>query len=166
MDHQKCYEVLGLRPGASERQVHLAYRRLALLHHPDRAAGRPESHAIFCQVTEAYSKLKHSFHAPATLHNVGACSKCGEIAALFLGMDRRRYCSICLLHSRRRLLPLPTFQKIRCLAAIILQGLAFYCLLMSPFTGNWQSPAASIVFAIASMGTLSLNFARADVIEM
>jgi len=32
------YDVLGLRVGASERQVRMAYRRLARLHHPDRKA--------------------------------------------------------------------------------------------------------------------------------
>jgi hypothetical protein len=166
LDHLSCYQILGLKPGASPEQVHRAYKLLALRHHPDRSAGHPESHAVFCRVTEAYSRLKESLHTQATVRNVGICPKCGEVAELFHGMDRRRYCSTCLLHRRRRYLPLPTFQRIRCVAAITLQSLAFYCVLVSTFTGDWLPGAASIMFVIAAMGALAFNFISADAIEL
>ena len=167
LDHLNCYQILGLKPGASQEQVHRAYKQLALRHHPDWSVGHPENHAMFCQVTEAYSRLKDSFHAQLTLRNVGVCPRCGEIVELFQGMDRRqRYCSTCLLHRRRRYLPLPTFHRIRCVAAITLQSVAFYCVLVSTFTGDWLPGAASILFVIAAMGALAFNFVSADIIEM
>lgn len=53
------YDVLGLRPGASAREIKAAYRRLALAVHPDTA---PQSHPSssaedFIRVNAAYSTL-------------------------------------------------------------------------------------------------------------
>lgn len=45
--------VLGLRPGASLRQVKDAYRRLVKTHHPD-AGGDPE---VFKRIQEAYERI-------------------------------------------------------------------------------------------------------------
>jgi hypothetical protein len=165
LTYLECYQILGLRPGASAEQIHRAYKQLALLHHPDRSAGNAESHKIFCQVTAAYSRLRASLHAQAQLRNVGLCAKCDEVAELFQGMDRRQYCATCLLYSRRRYLPLPTFHRIRCLAAIAFQSLALYCVIVSTITGDWLPGAAAVLFVVAAMGALAFNFFTADVIE-
>jgi hypothetical protein len=145
--------------------VHRAYKQLAMRHHPDHSTDDPDSHQIFCQVTEAYSRLKNSLIAQARLRNVGVCPKCGEIAELYRGMDQRQYCATCLLHSRRRFLPLPTFHQVRCLAAISLQILGMYCVIVSSLTGDWLPGAAAVVFAIAAMVALAFNFFTADIIE-
>ncbi|XP_062210556.1 chaperone protein dnaJ 11, chloroplastic-like [Phragmites australis] len=50
------YDVLGLRPGASAREIKAAYRRLALAVHPD-AAPHPASAEDFIRVHAAYSTL-------------------------------------------------------------------------------------------------------------
>ncbi|TKV97124.1 hypothetical protein SEVIR_9G475000v4 [Setaria viridis] len=53
------YDVLGLRPGASPREIKAAYRRLALAVHPD-AAPHPASSSTaedFIRVHAAYSTL-------------------------------------------------------------------------------------------------------------
>jgi len=53
------YDVLGLRPGASPREIKAAYRRLALAVHPD-AAPHPASSSSsedFIRVHAAYSTL-------------------------------------------------------------------------------------------------------------
>jgi hypothetical protein len=80
-------------------------------------------------------------------------------------MDRRRYCATCLLYRRRRLLPAPTYQKVRCLTAVGLQGLAFYSIITSQISGDWLPGAASVLFAVAAMAALAFNFLTADVIE-
>lgn len=50
------YKVLGLEPGASEREIKSAYRKLALKYHPDKTTSRqaPEK---FLQITAAYETL-------------------------------------------------------------------------------------------------------------
>ncbi|HVP13478.1 MAG TPA: J domain-containing protein [Phycisphaerae bacterium] len=165
MSYLRCYQILGLQPGASAEQVHRAYKQLALRYHPDRSVGDPDSHRIFCQATEAYSRLKNALFAHARLRNVGFCPKCEQVAELYQGMDRRHYCATCLLHSRRRFLPLPSFQKVRCIVAITLQGLALYCVIVSTLTGDWLPGAAAVLFALAAMCALAVNFLTADLIE-
>lgn len=54
MGESTAYEVLGVSPGASDKEIKQAYRRLALQHHPDRG-GDP---ADFRDLTEAYETLK------------------------------------------------------------------------------------------------------------
>jgi len=42
MNHiDRCYEILGLQPGASLEQVKQAYRDLAMVWHPDRFSHNP-----------------------------------------------------------------------------------------------------------------------------
>ncbi len=56
------YEVLGLRPGAREEEIELAFRRHARLHHPD-AGGDP---ARFMEGVEAARALRRGGqHHPA-----------------------------------------------------------------------------------------------------
>ncbi|ONL95909.1 Chaperone protein dnaJ 11, chloroplastic [Zea mays] len=51
------YDVLGLRPGASAREIKAAYRRLALAVHPDAAPHPTSSAEDFIRVHAAYSTL-------------------------------------------------------------------------------------------------------------
>ena len=52
------YEVLGLRRGASTKEIRSAYHRLALELHPDKSSGDdPERTERFIRVSEAYSVL-------------------------------------------------------------------------------------------------------------
>lgn len=53
------YDVLGVSPDASNLEIKKAYRRLALLHHPDRNNGSPESTEKFQRVGEAFQCLSH-----------------------------------------------------------------------------------------------------------
>ncbi len=60
------YKVLGISPGASEDQVHAAYRRLVLIHHPDHNNGSAESARRFEEIQEAYARIRTlRAHAPA-----------------------------------------------------------------------------------------------------
>jgi molecular chaperone DnaJ len=51
------YEVLGVSRTATEVELKAAYRKLAMEHHPDRNAGKPEAEARFKECAEAYSIL-------------------------------------------------------------------------------------------------------------
>ncbi len=51
-----CLAVLGLGPGAGEDDIRLAYRRLAMRHHPD-ASGDPGTARQFGRVVRAYKLL-------------------------------------------------------------------------------------------------------------
>jgi curved DNA-binding protein CbpA len=52
------YAVLGVAPGASSEELHDAYRRLVMLHHPDHNGGSAESTRRFQEVQEAYEALR------------------------------------------------------------------------------------------------------------
>jgi hypothetical protein len=51
-----CLAVLGLGPGACEEDIRLAYRRLAMRHHPD-SSGDPATARQFARVVRAYKVL-------------------------------------------------------------------------------------------------------------
>jgi curved DNA-binding protein CbpA len=53
------YRLLGVRENASEHEIRAAYRRIALLCHPDRTKGDPEAESLFHEATEAYRILTH-----------------------------------------------------------------------------------------------------------
>ena len=53
----QCYEILGLKPGASLKEIKNAYRNLALRYHPDKdySEGNEER---FVKISDAYQTLK------------------------------------------------------------------------------------------------------------
>lgn len=51
------YDILGVRPGASEDDVKSAYRKLALKYHPDRNPNDPGASARFQELSQAYAQL-------------------------------------------------------------------------------------------------------------
>ncbi len=53
------YEILGVLPTASQREIQRAFRRLALLHHPDRNPKDSTSEEKFKEIAEAYGILNN-----------------------------------------------------------------------------------------------------------
>jgi len=51
------YAILELKPGASSEEIRMAYRRLAMKHHPDRNGNSKASEEKFKQIKEAYEIL-------------------------------------------------------------------------------------------------------------
>lgn len=64
------YEVLGVATSASEQQITLAYRTLAMKLHPDRNSST-SAHAEFVQMAEAYSVLKDAARRAAYDRQIG-----------------------------------------------------------------------------------------------
>jgi curved DNA-binding protein CbpA len=52
------YDVLGVRPDASDEQVRRAYRHLVQLHHPDHNNGSAVSARRFEEVQDAYARIR------------------------------------------------------------------------------------------------------------
>lgn len=52
------YAILGVSPGASDRELQAAYRRLAQAHHPDHNQGSAESARRFEEIQEAYARVR------------------------------------------------------------------------------------------------------------
>ncbi|XP_072021756.1 uncharacterized protein [Amphiura filiformis] len=59
-EQNRCFQVLGLSPGASEEEIQQAYRRLALTHHPDKNNNDPEATRKFQEINNAYRILANS----------------------------------------------------------------------------------------------------------
>lgn len=57
MNLTNCYQVLGLREGASFKEIKASYRRLARQYHPDVNSSDKEARNKFIEVTEAYKFL-------------------------------------------------------------------------------------------------------------
>jgi curved DNA-binding protein len=52
-----AYQVLGIDPGADEKTIKSAYRKLAMQHHPDRNGDSEESKVKFREIQTAYETL-------------------------------------------------------------------------------------------------------------
>jgi DnaJ-class molecular chaperone len=55
----KLYDVLEVDRNATEDEIKKAYRKLAIVHHPDKNKGDPEADAKFKEISNAYSVLSN-----------------------------------------------------------------------------------------------------------
>lgn len=63
MPESRYYKILGLSPGASEKEVRKKYRKLVMIYHPDKN-DTPEAEQKFIEITEAYEILTGKAKAP------------------------------------------------------------------------------------------------------
>ncbi|HJL20229.1 MAG TPA: J domain-containing protein [Sandaracinaceae bacterium LLY-WYZ-13_1] len=87
---QQAHSVLGIPASATVAQARAAFRRLALMHHPDRNPGDPRAHERFKKILRAYRTAMRSIGraraAGASSHEVPAgprpdryaCGRCGD----------------------------------------------------------------------------------------
>lgn len=57
MQKKNYYQILGVSPSASGAEIKAAYRRLALIYHPDKNIGDPTTGYVFAEINEAYQVL-------------------------------------------------------------------------------------------------------------
>ena len=57
MKEKNYYSVLGIERGADDDEIKKAYRKLALLYHPDRNNGDKEAEEKFKEISEAHAVL-------------------------------------------------------------------------------------------------------------
>jgi DnaJ-class molecular chaperone len=57
MEQKDYYSILGLENNATQKEIRDAYRRLALLHHPDRNRDNPEAADRMKEINESYAVL-------------------------------------------------------------------------------------------------------------
>ena len=57
--HDRYYELLGLKPGATKTEIKKAYRKLALSHHPDRVAHLGEEYVRMAK--EKFQKINEAY---------------------------------------------------------------------------------------------------------
>gem|GEM_PF-4926007 len=122
--------------------------------------------AEFSRITMAYRTVsaldRLRLHRP---DGAGCCRCCGQPDLLYLGLDRRRYCADCLLQSRRRFLPLPSYRTVRCVGVIGLQVAALGLCFAHGITGSASWGLAAAGCALASLAVLGWHVFSADVIE-
>src|SRR5512136_246455 len=62
----RCIEILGLKPGASQEEVNQAYRDLANVWHPDRFVGHPrlqkKAEEKIKEINAAYETIKSFYY--------------------------------------------------------------------------------------------------------
>ena len=165
MKFAKCYEVLGLPPGSGLRQIHRAFKRLAMQYHPDRNAGDSTKLHRFYEITEAYGVLRAALNSSKAAHRMGQCARCEKVAELFRGLNGERHCTSCLLPGKRRFLPLPRFITMECLSVLVFQGCSLYFIISSILLGSWPHGLAGLVLGVLSMVAMVVNVLEADVIE-
>ena len=59
MQRKDYYEILGVARDADEKEIKIAYRKLALRNHPDTNREDPEAEDRFKEINEAYDILSH-----------------------------------------------------------------------------------------------------------
>jgi curved DNA-binding protein CbpA len=52
------YQILGVSPGATDDELHTAYRQLVQIHHPDHNHGSAESTRRFEEIQRAYTQIR------------------------------------------------------------------------------------------------------------
>ena len=57
LNASRCYEILGVERGASQKEIKTAYRRLSLKYHPDRNKNEKDGEK-FKEIIEAYQFLR------------------------------------------------------------------------------------------------------------
>jgi curved DNA-binding protein CbpA len=82
-------DVLGVRPGATRREVTEAFRRFALCHHPDRG-GDP---SLFQAGVDAYRRLTDRRGPTAADGDVVFHRRSRPGVTTLLGVARRRLCA-------------------------------------------------------------------------
>eukprot|EP00039_Didymoeca_costata_P006893 m.94349 g.94349 ORF g.94349 m.94349 type:complete len:194 (-) comp13441_c0_seq2:2173-2754(-) len=86
----KCpYQLLGVDEDASQEQIKKAYRKAALVHHPDRNRDKPDATALFQKLVQAYDMLQDEV-AKAAYDKLLKIKKAAKMRDLKLNAEQRK----------------------------------------------------------------------------
>ena len=165
MRFEDCHRLLGVPSGATQREIHRAYKQLAMRLHPDHTGNDPVARRRFCEVTEAYTRLSDAIRSGVPTKDPPTCGACGRQAKLYRGLYQQSYCADCLLNQRRRFLPAPPLIIVRCIAAIVLVACAGYCTWYAFLFDDLTCGLLAIGLALAALVMLTINVLSASKID-
>jgi hypothetical protein len=153
MAAETYFQTLGLHRGATITDVRRAFRRLALLHHPD------HDHTFgarrrFVRILEAYRILTELVGGDDDVR-VAACEMCGQTERLFPHTDGRSCCGSCLLGGGGRLLPAPFARLVRFYGVMLLLACSTGLCLLGGQTRQLAALAAALGCAMVAMAWLA-----------
>jgi hypothetical protein len=156
----RAYEVLGLTPAAGRDLVHATYRRLALLHHPDRNPGDATSLGLFKELATAYRVLQTKFQLddvdPTT--GTGECDQCGTYGVVRTALDGSRVCEDCLSRGGVcRMLPAPPIVIASCTVTVVLLALAGLCLALGTASAARMYPMLALGLGVLALLSLAVT---------
>ncbi|MCB9865341.1 MAG: J domain-containing protein [Phycisphaerales bacterium] len=157
MTIDEAIALMGTSAVESRARLKVRYRRLAVLHHPDRNGNSPASYAAFTRINHAYHLLDQLL-ARQDGGVLGMCTGCGERPARARGLDRNPYCRDCLVYAGgRRLLPAPPTVIASCAFAAVAEGVALLALVVFLISGAPRYGVAALVFAGAGIVSLAIS---------
>ncbi|HEY9004910.1 MAG TPA: DnaJ domain-containing protein [Ohtaekwangia sp.] len=120
------YRILGINPSANSTDIRAAYKKMAMLYHPDRNAGEPAAEEMFKKINEAYHVLSDPLKKSRYDLHLNPDPPVETIYTQQYEFNRRRYWQWQYAHQKRYKIDKEYF-KIQALAFLVFIVIAGFC---------------------------------------